>query len=113
MTDLPRGSGPLAQGGITGGPIDDPTLADHANPRWDDPTSPVPDGQPLTNRDGSPDVLPPRDPVLPQEAPGDGGTLQDPAARELEGQLEAGIDNIVEGRGGSQSNPALAEGGET
>ena len=112
MSDLPRGSGPLAGDIVTGGPIDDPSLADRANPRWNDPTSPVPDGQPLTNPDGSPDVLPPRGPVIPQDAPGEGGTPQDAAAREIEGQLELGRDNILEGRGSSQSNPALAEGGE-
>lgn len=113
MTDHARGSGPLTGGDIvTGGPIDDPATSDRGGPRWDDPTAPRPDGQPLTNPDGSPDVLPPRAPVIPQDVPSDRGTPQDQAAQDLAGQLETGRDNIREGRGGSQSNPALAEGGD-
>lgn len=113
MTDPVRGSGPLAGDDlVTSGPIDDPATTDRANPRWDDPTSPMPDAQPLTNPDGSPDVLPPRTPGLPQEAPADLGTPQDAAAQELGGQLESGRDDIREGRGDTQANPALAEGGD-
>lgn len=110
MSDLPRGSGPLADDAIiTGGPIDDPTTADRANPRWEDPTAPTPDAQPLANPDGTPDVLPPRDAAVPMAAPG--GTPQDQAAQELGGQLDEGRDNIREGRGDPVANPALAEGG--
>jgi len=116
MSDLPRGSGPLAGDDVvTGGPIDDPAMTDRANPRWEDPTSPVPDAQPLANPDGSTDVLPPRSPGLPDvRSGGDAsgrGTPQDQAARELGGQLDVGTDNIREGRGDTQSNPAMAEGG--
>ncbi len=56
---LPRGEGPLAGAEpVSGQPIDDPALADRANPRWDDPTSPQPDAQPLGNADGTPNVMP-------------------------------------------------------
>ena len=143
MSDLPpRGSGPLAGDVVTGGPIDDPTTTDRANPRWEDPSSPAPDAQPLSNPDGSTDVLPPNTfPQMPGDlpdpqgdplsgpdtfagtapdrfsAPGtltgdESGTPQDQAAQPLEGQLEVGRDNIREGRGDTQSNPALAEGGD-
>jgi len=102
MSDLPRGSGPLADRDIvTGGPIDDPATADRANPRWNDPTSPAPDAQPLGGPEGTREVLPP-----------DAGTPQDQAAQVLGGQLEEGRHNIREGRGDTQSNPALAEGGD-
>ena len=113
MSELPRGSGPLAGDIITGGPIDDPATTDRANPRWDDPTSPVPDAQPLSHPDGSTDVLPPPSPDA-RGALGDapGGTPQDQSAQPLTGQLEEGRNNIREGRGGTQSNPALAEGGD-
>jgi hypothetical protein len=40
------------------------------------------------------------------------GTSQDQAAQPLDGLLESGTDNILEGRGDVQSNPALAEGGD-
>jgi hypothetical protein len=129
MSDEPRGSGPLA-GDVTGGPIDDPALADRANPRWEDPTSPEPDAQPLTNPDGSPNVLPPDpipqqpgiqpdpqgDPLGGPDSVGDAldheGTPQDQAAQVLEGELEVGKDNIRLGLGDTQPNPALAEGGD-
>lgn len=105
MTDPAKGSGPVAGGDIiTGGPIDDPATADRSHPQGD--------GQPLTNPDGSPDVLPPRT-AFPQEAPADRGTPQDQAAQDLSGQLETGRDNIREGRGDTQPNPALAEGGDS
>ena len=113
MSDLPRGSGPLAGDIVTGGPIDDPATADRANPRWADPTSPSPDAQPLASRHGSPDVLPPPPPGHDPMAGGaPGGTPQDQAAQPLVGQLEEGRDNIREGRGDTQSTPALAEGGD-
>jgi hypothetical protein len=84
MDETPRGRGPLAGTEPQGGPIDDPALADRANPRWDDPTTPEPDAPPL----GS-----------------------DQAARPLSGRAEPGTDNILEGRGGGTPNPSLAEGG--
>jgi hypothetical protein len=112
MSDLPRGSGPLAGDIVTGGPIDDPVTTDRANPRWADPTSPTPDAQPLSNPDDSTDVLPPPSPDAMPAGGGVGGTPQDQAAQPLAGQLEEGRDNIREGRGDTQSNPALAEGGD-
>jgi hypothetical protein len=116
MNDLPRGSGPLAGDIVTGGPIDDPATADQANPRWADPTSPSPDAEPLS-APGDADIPQPPLPDGPPGvggAPGDaqGGTPQDQAAQPLLGQLEVGRDNIREGRGDTQSNPALAEGGD-
>ena len=107
----PRGSGPLAGEEPTGGPIDDPALADRANPRWDDPTSPQPDAQPLARPDGTPNVLPPHaaDEPLPRVP---GGEPQDQGARDMEDRAEPGSDNILQGRGGGASNPSLAEGGE-
>jgi len=111
--EIPSGEGPLA-GDLpdTGRPIDDPTLADRANPRWDDPTSPQPDAQPLANPDGSPNVMPAGHLESPIPSPHaiDGGTAQDQAARPLE--TEIGRDNIRQGLGGGAANPALAEGGE-
>lgn len=107
----PEGDGPLAGSEPTGRPIDDPALADRANPRWDEPTSPQPDAQPLGNPDGSPNVMPADDVHLPMPDAGERreGTLQDQAARSLD--PDAGSDNIREGRGGGAANPALAEGG--
>jgi hypothetical protein len=106
-----------------GGPIDDPALADRANPRWDDPTAPQPDAQPLTNEDGTPNVMPPE--TVPAPAQALAGSVaagmasseerippEDQAARMLEGRDEPGSDNIREGRGGGTPNPALAEGGD-
>jgi hypothetical protein len=114
MSDSPRGSGPLAGSEPTGGPIDDPALADRANPRWDDPTSPEPDAQPLAQPDGTPNVLPPaaaadHTPIAREDADDD---LADQGARELEGRAEPGSDNILVGRGGGTPNPSLAEGGQ-
>jgi hypothetical protein len=116
--DDPKGTGPLS--GLpdaTGGPIDDPALTDKANPRWDEPAAPKPDAQPLGNPDGSPNVTAPGQ--FPQQ-PGetlrgpatldDHGTQEDQAAQPL--AEEYGRDNIREGRGGGQPNPALAEGGD-
>ncbi len=116
VIDHPTGSGPLAGSEPdVGRPIDDPTMADRANPRWEDPAVPQVDGdvQPSTNPDGSPNVMPTQDPGV--EAPhGDGpsgGTDEDQAARII-GSDEPGRDNIREGRGGGTANPALAEGGD-
>jgi hypothetical protein len=109
----PTGAGPLAGSEPdTGRPIDDPALADRANPRWDDPTSPTPDAQPLANPDGTPNVMPAGHVEEPIPAPGDleKGTAQDQAARPIEGEL--GRDTIRQGLGGGTPNPALAEGGE-
>ncbi len=109
----PGGSGPLAGSDrVSGGPIDDPAMADRANPRWDDATAPRPDAQSPTNPDGSPNVMPGEHVELPMpDAPERKlGTTQDQAARALE--PEVGRDNIREGRGGGAPNPALAEGGE-
>lgn len=109
----PSGTGPLADAlPDTGRPIDDPALADRANPRWDDPTSPQPDAQPLANPDGTPNVMPAgqvQSPI-PEPRAVDGGTAQDQAARTLESEI--GGDNIRHGLGGGAANPALAEGGE-
>lgn len=104
----PRGSGPLADSEPTGGPIDDPTMADRANPRWDDPTAPQPDAQPSANEDGSPNVMPP---ATLGTTFGEADPAEQ-AARPLEGRDEPGSDNIREGRGGGTPNPALAEGGD-
>ena len=115
MTDRSPGSGPLADRDIvTGGPIDDPATTDRNNPAWaPDPTAPAPDVQPLTNPDGSTDVLPPETSPEPRsEAPDAQGTPQDQAAQPLAGQLDVGRDNIREGRGDTLANPALAEGGD-
>jgi hypothetical protein len=107
--DDPVGSGPLAGAEPTGGPIDDPSMADRANPRWDDPTSPQPDAQGLTNQDGTPDVMPPDSLAVGPAVEDDPA---DPAAWPLEGRDEPGSDNIREGRGSGTPNPALAEGGD-
>jgi hypothetical protein len=98
---------------VVGGPIDDPaTVARGGGVTGPDPTDPTPDAQPLTNPDGSPDVLPPeRSLPLPDVDPRGIGTRQDPNAQELPGDEEAGANNILEGRGGGQPNPSLAEGG--
>jgi hypothetical protein len=114
MSDIPRGSGPLAGNEPTGGPIDDPALADRANPRWADPTSPRPDAQPLAEPGSTPNVLPqgPGEEHAPTAAPGPGEKLEDQGARDLEDRAEPGSDNIRMGRGGGTPNPSLAEGGE-
>lgn len=125
MTDVPdpdpTGGGPLADlPGAADRPIDDPSLADRANPRWDDddPATPEPEleAQPLANRDGSSNVMPPKampdDPGALLEGPDEGGTPQDQAARPLTPD-GAGRDNIREGLGGGAANPALAEGGDS
>ena len=100
------GSGPLADPGmVTGGPIDDPTLADRNNPRWAEggaATTPAPDAPPIGAPAGGGAGS------LGEET----GTPQDQAAHLLDGLLETGTDNIREGRGDVQSNPALAEGGD-
>ena len=165
------GSGPLADPGVvTGGPIDDPTLADRNNPRWSEggeATMPMPDAPPIggpgsaggdieaprTIPQSSSDLPDPQGdalggPDMMATAPvaaaladlpvgGSGsatsggpagsagpaprsagavveetGTPQDQAAQPLDGLLESGTDNIREGRGDVQSNPALAEGGD-
>lgn len=108
------GVGPLAGAEpATGRPIDDPVLADRANPRWADPSAPKPDAQPLANPDGTPNVMPPDEVTMPVADPyqGEYGTPQDQAARPIDSDI--GSDNIREGRGGGASNPALAEGGES
>ena len=114
MSDIPRGSGPLAGNEPTGGPIDDPALADRANPRWADPTSPEPDAQPLGQPDGTPNVLPQgsADEHMPKAPPGMNDKPQDQGARDLDDRAEPGSDNILTGRGGGSPNPSLAEGGE-
>jgi hypothetical protein len=112
VPEKPVGSGPLSDAEPeTGRPIDDPTLADRANPRWEDPASPRPDAQPLANPDGSPNVLPSSQPPRGADRGLGQGTLQDQAARVM--HPEVGPDNIREGRGGGAPNPALAEGGES
>ncbi|MFN8619912.1 MAG: hypothetical protein U0869_04065 [Chloroflexota bacterium] len=129
MSDLRSGSGPLADRDIvTGGPIDDPAMADRNNPRWaEDPSAAAPDATPLGGPgDTGTDVEPPATiPQLPGDLPdpqGDPlagpdtfaatGTPQDQAAQPLEGELDVGRDNIREGRGDVVPNPALAEGGD-
>ena len=108
--ELPSGAEPLVDAEpVTGRPIDDPSLADRANPRWDDPASPRPDAQPLANPDGTPNVLPSSEP--PPVSDLEQGTPQDQAARVMD--PETGRDNIRRGRGGGAPNPALAEGGES
>lgn len=111
------GSGPLADpGAVTGGPIDDPSLADRNNPRWGEggeATMPMPDAPPIggpaaEGGAGSGAPAPRSAGAVIEET----GTPQDQAAQPLEGLLESGTDNIIEGRGDVQSNPALAEGGE-
>ena len=105
------GHGPLADAEPdTGRPIDDPVLADRANPRWHDTSAPEPDAQPLANRDGSPNVMPAAHVVSLLPTSDDGGTPQDQAARIIESDI--GRDNIRQGLGGGSANPALAEGGE-
>jgi hypothetical protein len=109
----PPGSGPLVDAEPdTGRPIDDPALADRANPRWTDPSSPRPDAQPLANPDGTPNVMPAGHAEMPIPGPGEleGGTVQDQAARPIEGEI--GRDTIRQGLGGGAANPSLAEGGE-
>jgi hypothetical protein len=95
---------------VTGGPIDDPATADRANPRWAGDASLRPEAQPLTNADGSPNVMPPVDTTTPATEPIDGGTPQDQVAQEL--PVVPGTDNIRDGVDTGQPNPALAEGGE-
>jgi hypothetical protein len=99
-------------GPATGKPIEDPAVADRANPRWDETTAQRPGAQSLANPDGSSNVLPPKDPQVPMPPPEERsrGTAQDQAARPLD--PEVGRDNIREGRGGGAPNPALAEGGD-
>jgi hypothetical protein len=106
------GVGPLAGSDLTGRPIDDPAMADRANPRWDDPSAPRPDAQSAANPDGTPNVMPADDVILPvpDATERELGTTQDQAARPLE--PEVGRNTIAEGRGGGTPNPALAEGGE-
>jgi len=110
--DQPSGSGPLADTEPdTGRPLDDPTLGDHANPRWQDTGDQAPaPAQSLQNPDGTPNVLPSSlaPPPVPREEL-EQGTRQDPAARLMD--PEVGRDNIREGRGGGTPNPAAAEGG--
>ena len=107
----PSGAGPLAGAEPdTGQPVDDPTLSDHANPRWEDRGGPGPVSQSLTNPDGTPNVLPSSvapESVLPEAL--DHGTLQDQAALVMDPEVSG--DNIREGRGGGTPNPAAAEGG--
>lgn len=115
MRDPAHGPGPLADREIvTGGPIDDPSAAAPGTDRLTEPTTPRPDAQPLTNPDGTPDVLPPEEIAAPPAALPDpaSGTPQDESAHVLSGLLETGRDNIREGRGDTQANPALAEGGD-
>jgi hypothetical protein len=110
----PRGQAPLTGSEPAGGrPIDDPTLTDRANPRWDDATSPKPDAQPLANPDGTPNVMPADQVDVPVATPEERerGTEQDQAARPLD--ADVGTDNIREGRGGGTANPSMAEGGES
>ena len=110
MDDLPKGSGPLADT-VFEGPIDDPSTADRANPRWADGDAAEPHAQPTTNADGSPNVMPPRSAVESTPGASDaGGTPQDQAAQES--SVTPGSDNIRQGLGEGQPNPALAEGGE-
>ena len=120
--EAPGGAGPLAGAEPdTGRPIDDPALADRANPRWDDPSEPRPDAeplgeapgaQPLANPDGTPNVMPAGHVEMPIPEPGEleAGTPQDQAARPIESEI--GRDTIRQGLGGGTANPALAEGGE-
>lgn len=110
----PRGAGPLAADApATSRPIEDPAVADKANPRWEDETSTRPGAQSLANPDGTSNVLPPKDPQVPMPPPEarSSGTPQDQAARSLDPEI--GRDNIREGRGGGTPNPALAEGGDS
>jgi hypothetical protein len=112
--ELPRGEGPLSGAEPVGGrPIDDPAMSDRANPRWDDPTSPKPDAQPLANPDGTPNVMPADRVDVPVATPQERerGTEQDQAAQPLD--ADVGSDNIREGRGGGAANPAMAEGGDS
>lgn len=113
------GSGPLADPGtVTGGPIDDPTLADRNNPRWSEggeATMPMPDAPPIGGPGADDDGAAGSGVPAPRSAGAvaeETGTSQDQAAQPLDGLLESGTDNIVEGRGAVQSNPALAEGGD-
>jgi hypothetical protein len=110
----PIGHGPLAGAEPPAGePLDDPVLADQANPRWSEGGADRAPAQSLANPDGTPNVMPPDDPHVPMPGPQERGvgTPQDQAARTLE--PEVGRDNIREGRGGGAENPALAEGGES
>jgi hypothetical protein len=107
------GRGPLADAEPdTGRPIDDPVLADRSNPRWDDPTAPQPDAQPLAGPDGTPNVMPTGhvESLIPDPGDAVGGTAQDQAAQQLESEI--GRDTNRQGLGGGAPNPALAEGGE-
>ena len=115
MSHDPRGEGPLAGNEPAGGPIDDPALADRANPRWSDPTASEPDAQPMAHPDGTPNVLPPRSLEEPGSVPSMASGEMEPedqAAQPLSGRAEPGSDNILAGRGGGTPNPSLAEGGE-
>lgn len=105
-------SGPLAGQEPAGRrPIEDPALADRADPRWTDDRLPR-GAQSLSNPDGTPNVMPPRELEVPVATPEEHehGTAQDQAARTLD--PDVGRDNIREGRGGGAPNPSLAEGGE-
>lgn len=108
----PSGEGPLAGSEpATGRPIEDPAMADRANPRWDDPSSGEPDAFPGDEADGV--ARAPGDPTSgPMTAADDAsaGTPEDQAARPIE--PDVGRDNLREGKGGGTANPALAEGGE-
>lgn len=109
----PRGEGPLAGNEpATSKPVEDPVLADRANPRWDGSSARPPEAQSLANPDGTSNVLPPKHPQVPMPPPEEraSGTPQDQAARPLDPEI--GRDNIREGRGGGTPNPSLAEGGE-
>jgi len=108
----PETRGPLAGREPAGRrPIEDPALADRANPRWTDDDLPR-GAQSLSNPDGTPNVMPPRELEVPVATPEEHehGTAQDQAARTLD--PDVGRDNIREGRGGGTPNPSLAEGGE-
>jgi hypothetical protein len=105
-------SGPLADAEpATERPLEDPTLADHANPRWGDEPLDHRRSQSLVNPDGTSNVLPSSEPPTPPTQDDLArGTPQDQAARAAE--PDVGRDNIREGRGGGTTNPALAEGGD-
>ena len=109
MSEHPEGLG-LPDETVTGGPIDDPATADRANPRWAGGASLRPEAQPLTNADGSPNIMPGGEATIPVPGPIGGGTTQDQAAQEL--PTVPGSNNIRDGLGAGQPNPALAEGGE-
>ena len=94
--EQPRGEGPLAEVPM-GGPIDDPAMADRANPRWDDPTSPEPDAQPLTGPGGTPNVLPQTPASARPPIPGaQVDELEDQAARDLDENLRGRLAPLAE-----------------